>query len=209
MSSRKWFLGLIACVVFIVGCNQEKTKRRETIRSGRGSLTNGGSNTNGVNSAGQYWGSITNYSAQSIDAFVQPSFAGLTPEQLAEEQLGNIMGVYMRGPVVLSNQTVGAASQLYIEVWDDKVSSPKPSGGTYQQFQVQLGSGAPGHQSVQGTVQNGQVTVTFTTLYHTVTVSGSVQADRFIGSVTFANAYTYGPTQLGQFNMHRCDFFRC
>ncbi len=123
------------------------------------------------------------------------------------EALGDVQSIEVSGNIgVQASGQVTNDSAFQIVIKDSYVGTT--SGGDVIQPVVIRVSNAT------GTAYNGQVNMTFSDSYGTITVTGSyVNGSNFTGSVSFRNSAggVNGVLQgtLGSFNVQTCSFFRC
>jgi hypothetical protein len=204
MNAKQFFssLGIFTMTLAITACPPKPNKKPEIRKgSGRPSL---GQGTVGAGTPRTGWGYITgsdgNFQA-AVTAFTYPAVSEVPDESVGQvsPQAGQNGGIFFYGDVGLGQNGQVSGGAIQIEVYDSKYGQPKPNGGTYQAFVIQVGG-----------AQGNSTQMTFTSESQTVFMQGNIQGDQFVGTLSFSNAATLGQWQtLGQFTVPRCSFFRC
>lgn len=212
---------LMTLASLLAGC--QVRKRKDAIRPGR---TAGGPISKNHNQYGclnpyivngASWGEITQGFSSNFQSAVYlltlPHLDGLP----VNEQLGNVSGVSGQstgvrfwGQVGFNGAQVQTNSSLHIEVYDDRYCTPGPNGKSINQVVLHIGPAMQGFQYAAGTVNNNMASLTFVSVYYSVTLYGYIQNQWFTGDIYFKNSYTQGEdVYLGQFQVPTCGFFKC
>jgi hypothetical protein len=204
---RRIFILSLLSVLALTGCPPKKNTK-EKLRTGRTSLSpTGGKNPNGTtnsynpNNPNTLWGQISGFDQNSVYYFAQPALANAG----AEEQLGQVTGIYFWGQVFTVNGQVDSQrSRIHIEVWDNKTGTARSNGGIFEQLFVTIGPEQEGFQGVQNTGQG----LMFSASYMNILLVGQDNGGQYSGTVYFYNAYSGGQwNTLGQFAVQSNGFF--
>ncbi len=216
-SRRALLLCLIVSLVAAIGCQPKNSKKTGISRSRiRGAIDS--VNTPGASGSKTTWGSIYMISgSQSQNTFWNELYYFTYPQLVsapASEQLGYVdganaqkaTGVRFWGHAKVENNKIDASkTELHIDIYDDRVGMPSEEGGTRPAISIHIAPTIQGFVGISGSANE----IVFQDQLGQIKLSGSIQGDRFIGTISYTNSLTglNKYRSLGTFNVLKSGFF--